>query len=144
MLVCETSVHLYRSTIQITKTLRHMKTSEILKTGKQVYYSKQSAKDALKFITDLAGIKSIECDNPSDYITFINLQKEVLLKSGVTLHAIWIKSTYDSNDKKIFQISLQTDDSYSMRIAKFINERVEAGTLLLTESMVKKVLNPTV
>lgn len=117
-----------------------MKTSNILNLSKINFGSKEAAKDAIKFITDLTGIKSIECDKPTDYFTFINLDKSVLIKAGLSLYAIWIKSTY-VNDKKVFQISLQIEESLSMKIGKFINEKIERGELLLTESMADQLAN---
>ena len=115
-----------------------MKTSEILKTEKIVYTSKQSAKDAIKFITDLTGVKSIECDRPTDYTTFINLSKNILLKSGVELYSIWINNTY-INDKLVYRVSLQTNYSLSMSIATFINEKNNANELILTDEMENKL-----
>lgn len=117
-----------------------MKTVEIFKTEKLVYTSKQSAKDAVKFITDKAGIKGIECDTPKDYITFINLDKTVLIQPGVELYAIWIKNTY-KNDKLVYKISLQTEESFGMRIAQFITEKLHADTLILSEEMEDKLEN---
>jgi len=117
-----------------------METVEIFKTEKLVYTSKQSAKDAVKFITDKAGIKCIECDTPKDYITFINLDKTVLIQPGVELYAIWIKNTY-KNDKLVYKISLQTKESFGMRIAQFITEKLHADTLILSEEMEDKMEN---
>ncbi len=57
-----------------------METKNILSLENINYLSKDSAKEAIKFITDIAGIKSIECDRPTDYTTFVNLEKCILTK----------------------------------------------------------------
>lgn len=114
-----------------------MKTTDIFKTAKVSYTSEQAAKDAVKFITDLTGIKEIEGDK---YITVMRLNKTVLVKPGVELYAIWIKNTlcFETN-KVVYKISLRTDETFSMRIAEFITQKLHAGEMILSKEMEEKM-----
>lgn len=107
-----------------------MKTADIIKLDDKKYHSSIAATEAIQSILEITGIKE-HCN--TSYMDFITLGKSVLLKSGRSLHAIWISNTYDDTDKKVFQVRLQIEDSFSMTIAPFIRKAIESNSLLLTD-----------
>lgn len=113
-----------------------MKTSDILKLEGINYYSKQAAIDSIKFLVNILGIKTSEGDR---YIHFITFSKGVLLKPGMELYSVSIVETY-VGDKLVWQIRLRCEETYSMRIGVYIDQRVkEYNDLVLTDEMVIKL-----
>lgn len=107
-----------------------MTAKEITKLNGKEFNSLNSANEAINNILQLSGVREKRC---TDYMDFITLDKNVLLNSGVLLYAIWIKKTYNNENKKVFIISQQTDYSMSMTIKPYINEAVRCGTVVLLD-----------
>lgn len=113
-----------------------MKTLEIDKLNYTEFTTEAAANEAIKVITNLTGIKERQNTIHTDFIT---LGKQILLDTGISLYAIWIKKTFNKDDKKVFIISLQTEFVFSFTIAEFINNAVNEERLILTEDIKDKL-----
>lgn len=109
-----------------------MRTSDITALDEQEFSTMESAHNAIKSILQFSGEKETQSDG---YTTFISLKKEILLYPGESLYSIWIKNTYNKQDKKVCVIHLQTEHTMSMSIKPFILKAVEEGTKVLTDDM---------
>ncbi len=114
-----------------------MKNTDIEALNGKQFITLDSCLDAIDFILEAAGSKEKET---TDYMSFINLKKGILLGSGRYLYAIWISNFYGDNDKKVFQIRLQIDHAFTYNIAVWIEKAVNDGELILCDE-VKQELN---
>lgn len=96
------------------------------------FSTEQQATEQIQFIIDNSGVKSTEkgCG-----IIFISLQKEVLIRAGISLYSIWIKETYNTLDKKVYEISLQTEYVFGWTIGQFIREALAENRIILSSEM---------